>query len=36
MEKFVSKLSIGNKFWREGERGKEERTKIKIKAKIGN
>ena len=31
MEKFVSKLSTGSKFRREGERGKEERTKIKIK-----
>ena len=36
MEKFVSKLSTGHKFWREGERGKEERTKIETKAKIGN
>ena len=31
MEKFVSKLYTGNKFQREGGRGKEERTKIKIK-----
>ena len=31
MEKFVSKLSIGNKFQREGGRGKKECTKIKIK-----
>ena len=30
MEKFVSKLSIENIFRREGESGKEERTKVKI------
>ena len=29
MEKFVSKLSASNKFRSEGERAKEERSKIK-------